>query len=189
MIISHLEFFDKHALGLISPHFRDLIPPPTYDELLAFEESTIQAEMCEDEPYCRGHGWRQGDWATCPGCKRLRLRTKFGTYNEKIWCRYGRLYLCLECGTGPLPGEFRYKKGHIWQVGEVEMIRCPVCGMSEETMRAGVKGSEYINTARDKCRKCYKDGGYQFRPQGFKTGYHDRTTVNRIGSEPACEEC
>lgn len=69
------------------------------------------------------------------------------------------------------------------------MIRCPVCGMCEKTMRARVKGSEYINTAMDKCRKCYEDGGYQFRPQGFKTGYHDRIIVNRIRNGPACEEC
>lgn len=174
MIISHLDFVDKHCLGFITRHFRDLVPPPTYDELLTYEKSMVIANY-EENKYTRV--WY--NWSTCPGCKRLRLRTKFGTDNKEIWYRDGYLYLCLECGTRPLPGEFRYKKGDIWQAGEVEMIRCPMCGECEETMRAGVKGSTYVNTARDKCRKCYTDRGDQFRPQGFRTGYHDRVTVNR----------
>ena len=108
-----------------------------------------------DEPYCRGHDWRQGDWATCPDCKRLRLRTKFGTYGEEIWSSTTYLYLCLECRTRPLPDEFRYKKGDIWQAGEVGMTRCPFCSECSETMRTGLKGSKYENTVRNKCRKCY----------------------------------
>lgn len=155
-IISHLSFFDKHSLSLISPHFRNLIPPPTYEELLAYEQSTVTSETCCENEYChRLKNWRQGDWATWPVCKQLRPRTKFGTYGEEIWSRTTYLYLCLECGTRPLPGEFRYKKGDIWQAGELEMIRCPVCDDCGETLRTGVKGSKHVNTARDKCRKFY----------------------------------
>ena len=39
MIVSHLDFLDRHTIGLTSRHFGALIPPPTFDELSAFEKN------------------------------------------------------------------------------------------------------------------------------------------------------
>lgn len=74
----------------------------------------------------------------------LRSRSKFGTYGEEIWSRTTYLYLCLECETTPLSGEFRYKKEDIWQAGEL------VYGECGKTVRTRVEGSKYLNTARNK---------------------------------------
>lgn len=45
MIVSFLNFLDKHHLALSSHRFSTLIPPPTYDDLVAIKES-FEHKMC-----------------------------------------------------------------------------------------------------------------------------------------------
>lgn len=34
---------------------------------------------------------------------------------------------CLECGLRPLPGDYRYQEGDIWEERGVNMVRCRAC--------------------------------------------------------------
>lgn len=172
MIISHLGFFDKHALGLISRHFSTLIPPPTYDELELFEKALNTWVECDkgedDSSWCHPlDHFVPGPWAVCIGCKRLRLRTKFGMKSLEEWPDED--YICVECGTRPLPGEYRYAIGEIWWDGERRMIRCPVCGLDTDARETDTWDRFWWPPDKtDKCKRCYEEASGLMKPScGF----------------------
>lgn len=159
MIFSHLDFLDRHTLGLTSRHFQALIPPPIFDGLSAFEKSAGTLE-CEAEgrrrrPHRCFHRRRQGRWATCIGRKRLRLRTKFGAYPGETCRGDTEAYLCLEYGTRTLPGARRYTAGQMWWGGKKTLIRCSVCNEDGQPVGTGHWRTQ-LPRETDMCRSCYE---------------------------------
>ncbi|KFY49112.1 hypothetical protein V495_00760 [Pseudogymnoascus sp. VKM F-4514 (FW-929)] len=111
-ILTHLQFFDLHALRLTNRYFHALLPPPTHAELLSAE--TLET-----------------GFLACVGCTRLR---PVATFSSKMFIKkkvaggtQAHNRFCIECGRRPLPGLHRYMLGSRWKENGVPFARCLRC--------------------------------------------------------------
>ncbi|OBT61335.1 hypothetical protein VE03_09536 [Pseudogymnoascus sp. 23342-1-I1] len=111
-ILTHLQFFDLHALRWTNRYFHALLPPPTHAELLSAE--TLET-----------------GFLACVGCTRLR---PVATFSSKMFIKkkvpggtQAHNRFCIECGRRPLPGLHRYMLGSRWKENGAPFARCLKC--------------------------------------------------------------
>ncbi|KAL4912288.1 hypothetical protein BDW62DRAFT_194995 [Aspergillus aurantiobrunneus] len=138
LILEFAEPLDLLHLRAVCQSFRELIPPPTIQQLLQVEVS--------DFGYTK-------DIYTCRDCMRLRPRARFADKmvkkkKSKVSSDAGKRF-CVDCGTNPnlLPETARYTRGcHVVILGEHHVV-CYCCGRFGPA--AGERG-----VYMDECRDC-----------------------------------